>query len=316
MTTFDLNNTVLSDLFRINSIEIPAGAALVFVGIRGCLPLDPADTAFRQAHTLSIREIDHKNLRCTMVQWKPASGDIAVFAGSTVPSIANILGFRARPPRKSNCMSPGFYRNYVKGKHRPVNTRNHHDGFRQNGQPLAIRRTFDNTFYDNFDTIEISTGCDDNMHAAWTMDTDSEYFSSAGCQVIMGIPFCDSTRNSQSDNKGPWKAFKDNGYAVDQTTFPYALCLSAEVFKIANSKGRPVSPRLKFGSSGDLVKQLQQKLIDMNFLSGTADGDFGKNTFNAVKRFQLENFGLAAVDCVVGPVTAAALGVVWTDVVI
>ena len=43
--------------------------------------------------------------------------------------------------------------------------------------------------------------------------------------------------------------------------------------------------------------------------AGTADGDFGKNTFEAIRRFQKENFGIGAVDCIVGPVTSEALGV-------
>jgi Putative peptidoglycan binding domain len=311
MTPFTINKDVLKKLFEINQFTIPTDAELVFVGIRGCLPQDTGDNNFKGAQLLNIRDVDHRNLRCTLVQWKKSTDEIAVFAGSTVPSIDNILGFKKNPPRKSNCLTPGFYKNYVKGKHRPSNTKNSHDAFRQNGQPLAIRRTFDNTFYDNFDTIEVSTGCDDNMHAAWTLDVDSDHFSSAGCQVVMGIPFCEKTKNQQNDNKGPWKIFKDNGYASAQDLFPYALFTSAEVFKVASNPGAQISIRIKFGSTGDLVKQVQNVLIGSNFLSGTADGDFGTNTFNAIKKFQIDNFGVAATDCIVGPVTSQALGITF-----
>ena len=311
MTPFTITNDVLKKLFEINQFTIPTDAELVFLGIRGCLPQNTDDNSFKASQPLNIRDIDHKNLRCTLVQWKKGTGEIAVFAGSTVPSIDNILGFKANPPRKSNCLTPGFYKNYVKGKHCPSNRKNWHDAFRQNGQPLAIRRTFDNTVYDNFDTIEVSTGCDDNMHAAWTLDADSGHFSSAGCQVIMGIPFCDSTKDRQNDNRGPWKIFKDNGYASAQNLFPYALFTSSEVFKVAANPGTQISARMKFGSSGDLVKQLQNVLIGNNFLAGTADGDFGTNTFNAIKKFQIDNFGVAATDCIVGPVTSQALGITF-----
>ena len=316
MTSFIITNSILKKLFEINQFEIPAAANLIFVGIRGCLPQDVDDNSFKNSQTLNIRDVDYKNLRCTLFQWKKDTGDIAVFAGSTVPSIANILGYKKNPPRKSNCLTPGFYKNYVKGMHRPGNSKNWHDAFRQNGQPLAIRRTNDNTYYDNFDTIEISTGCDDNMHAAWTLDADSGYFSSAGCQVIMGIPFCESTKTRQTDNLGPWKNFKDSGYAADQPAFPYALFTSAEVFKVATSGGKQISPRLKFGSSGHLVTQIQMALTKGNYLSGNPDGDFEKRTFDAIKKFQIDNFGVAATDCVVGPVTSQALEVTFPQITI
>jgi hypothetical protein len=316
MPNFKINHSILSDLFRINNFELPPQAGLVLIGIRGSLPCDPDNTSFAQEQLLATRDIDHKNLRCTLVQWKPQSGEVAVFAGSTVPSLSNILGFRANPPRKSNCLTPGFYKNYVKGKHRPANQLNWHDGLRQDGQPLAIRRTYNNTTYDNFDTIEISTGCDDNIHAAWTRDVDSGYFSSAGCQVVMGIPLCGKTQATQSDNQGPWKDFKDNVYAIDQAAYPYALFLSSEVLKVSNGKGQQVGAKLKFGSSGELVRQLQSRLIALNLMQGSPDGNFGKGTFNTIKKFQTDHFGLAAVDCVVGPVTGQALGLQWPQVTI
>jgi Putative peptidoglycan binding domain len=309
MTSFEINGDILQKLFKVNQFVAPEESKLIFVGIRGCLPADTQDNNFKTDVSVNIREIDYKNLRCCFLQWKIDTNEIAAFAGSTVPSYGNIIGFRASPLRNSNCLTPGFYKNYVKGKHRPAKTKNWHDAFRQNGQPLAIRRTFDNTYYDNFDEIQISTGCDDNMHAGWTLDEDSEYFSSAGCQVIMGIPLCEATASRQTENLGPWRQFKQNGYTAEQPIFPYALFNSAEIFKVVQTVGKQMSPKLKFGSSGPLVNLLQVALIQSNYLSGTADGDFGVNTFNAVKKFQADNFGKEAVDCIVGPVTAQALGI-------
>lgn len=48
-------------------------------------------------------------------------------------------------------------------------------------------------------------------------------------------------------------------------------------------------PTLKKGSTGQAVKELQQRLIEMNFLAGSADGDYGNKTVQAVKDFQLVN---------------------------
>ena len=43
------------------------------------------------------------------------------------------------------------------------------------------------------------------------------------------------------------------------------------------------------GSRGEEVKALQQKLIDLGYLEGTADGIFGNKTEKAVRRFQWKN---------------------------
>ena len=40
------------------------------------------------------------------------------------------------------------------------------------------------------------------------------------------------------------------------------------------------------GSRGEDVRELQQALIDLGFLKGTADGVFGNKTENAVRNFQ------------------------------
>lgn len=308
MPSFIVTDGVLNKLFQINHYTIPEECSLVFVGVRASLPADTDNNSFAVAQTLNTRDVDYRNMRCSILQWKRNTKEVAAFAASTVPGFNNIIGFRDKPPRNSNCLTPGFYKNYEKGKHRPKKQQNWHDAFRQNGQPLAIRRTFDNAVFDNFDEISISTGCDDNIHCGWTMDDDGANYSSAGCQVIKGIPFCESTMARQTDNLGPWKVFKDNGYSVAQTSFPYALFNSAEVFKVAGGAGKPISTKLLFGSSGDTVTQLQTILIDKNLLAGTLTGVFDTRTFNAVKKFQSDNFGKENVDGVVGPVTAGALG--------
>ena len=53
----------------------------------------------------------------------------------------------------------------------------------------------------------------------------------------------------------------------------------------SSSNSQPYST-LSSGSSGAAVTRLQQKLIELGYLSGTADGKFGTQTTNAVKQFQ------------------------------
>ena len=64
-----------------------------------------------------------------------------------------------------------------------------------------------------------------------------------------------------------------------------------------------------WGSKGDQVLKVQQKLIQYGYMQGTADGVFGKKTYDAVVWFQRRN-GLN-VDGVVGRKTAEALGITW-----
>ncbi len=49
---------------------------------------------------------------------------------------------------------------------------------------------------------------------------------------------------------------------------------------------RAVPGKLSSGSKGDEVTALQQRLIQLGFLSGKADGNYGPATYAAVKRFQ------------------------------
>lgn len=70
-------------------------------------------------------------------------------------------------------------------------------------------------------------------------------------------------------------------------------------------------PSIKVGSEGDTVREIQKRLKDWGYYTGSVDGYFGEQTANAVKKFQRTN-GLTA-DGVVGKGTAAALGVRLPD---
>lgn len=61
-----------------------------------------------------------------------------------------------------------------------------------------------------------------------------------------------------------------------------------------------------YGSSGQEVINIQAKLYNWGYYSGIVDGDYGYQTYTAVKYFQAKN-GLT-VDGIAGPETLAALG--------
>lgn len=66
-----------------------------------------------------------------------------------------------------------------------------------------------------------------------------------------------------------------------------------------------------WGSRGEQVRLVQQKLKQYGYFSGSVDGIFGQETYDAVIWFQRKN-GLT-VDGRVGSATAAALGVTLTS---
>lgn len=66
-----------------------------------------------------------------------------------------------------------------------------------------------------------------------------------------------------------------------------------------------------WGDRGSDVTLIQSKLRQYGYMTGAADGIFGQETYQAVVWFQKKN-GLRA-DGVVGPATAAALGITLSD---
>lgn len=63
----------------------------------------------------------------------------------------------------------------------------------------------------------------------------------------------------------------------------------------------------KYGSRGEEVKKIQTKLKNWGYYSGSVDGIYGSETFEAVKKFQRKN-GLTA-DGIAGDNTLNALGI-------
>ena len=73
------------------------------------------------------------------------------------------------------------------------------------------------------------------------------------------------------------------------------------------SKNNEVEALSKYGSRGDEVKQIQQKLKNSWYYKGSVDGIYGSKTLEAVKYFQRKN-GLT-VDGIAGDKTLSALGI-------
>ena len=73
------------------------------------------------------------------------------------------------------------------------------------------------------------------------------------------------------------------------------------------SKYNEVEALSKYGSRGNEVKQIQEKLKRWGYYKGSVDGIYGSKTLEAVKSFQRKN-GLT-VDGIAGQKTLAAMGI-------
>ena len=282
---------------------------MVFFGLRGCLPVDEDDHEFRESHNISISDINHIRPRCTLGQWLPTEGKIALFLGSTVPHLRYVKASVDYNGQNANQLMTGFYKDYRKGVHK-VGTPTAHSAFRQT-EAHPIRRTADDFDYDNDDRVEFENPYD-NLHAGWCMGKDHDFFASAGCQVVAGYPEC--PQRGEEPDAGPWKIFKENAYRLPLTSFSYILLSGHDAQKVILNGEKKMFPTLRFGSRGDLVMDLQKALQLHGYYEGNIDNDFGGRTIRAVLAFQTAKFGPNADDGVVGPLTASALGLSWPEV--
>jgi len=76
---------------------------------------------------------------------------------------------------------------------------------------------------------------------------------------------------------------------------------------VAYYNGESQATLSRQGSRGDEVRQIQTKLKQWGYYSGSVDGIFGPNTEKAVRSFQQKN--KLTVDGVAGPKTLAAMGI-------
>lgn len=296
-----LTSADLRRLCLLNSFPAPSDGMIIF-GLRGCLPAIPSDHRFAAAHEIEMAAIDYEHPRCTIGQWLPQEGTLALFPASTIPHIRFI---RNVPPGQVNQLMPGYFDDYRRAVHQPVNRDFHHDAFKmEGGRP--VQRTFDDPDYDADDPI-IPDHKHDNIHCAECDDISATRYNSAGCQVVVGRARYLHRATTAQD---PWKTFKDRAYNREQVKFHYFLLNGRDAERVIESGGAALPARLRFGSRGELVTTLQRALDAAGFYRQRIDDHFGRWTLDAVLRFQREVFPGEA-DGVVGPRTAERLGVAW-----
>lgn len=86
-----------------------------------------------------------------------------------------------------------------------------------------------------------------------------------------------------------------------------AISIFVITFGFFHNKNEVEEAVSRYGSSGSEVKQIQTKLKNWGYYSGSVDGIYGSKTLSAVKKFQKTN-GLT-VDGIAGSATLAAMGI-------
>lgn len=297
--TFSAKN--LEYLLAINSFQYSKTDKLIF-GLRACISTLNSCSTFKNEHVIQTSILNYENPRCLLGIYDPLISQIALFPGSTVPHL-KYMKKQVAGLGRANAMQSGFYSYYEKGFHNP-SINGAHAALRL-ATNVVLRRTTNDLVYTNDDLIEVGNP-NDNIHASYSNALDGPY-SSAGCQVIVGLP--NSKSRNYAANTGFWKKFHDVIYrdSPAQNKFSYALFRASDAQFVAQTNAQ-VQMRLRFGSKGQLVVALQQRLSELEFFNTQIDGHFGRNTLLAVLAFQKANFSTKDVDGVVGTKTALKLG--------
>lgn len=186
----------------------------------------------------------------------------------------------------------GQYKAWQVGIH---GTADRHEALVQTGGEVTVHRDFNKDFQrvgDKLDTGYFGI----NQHWGYDLPSNNVYYASAGCLV---------GRARQGHREFMSLIKKDRRYQLNNRYVFYSTVIYGPDLLKETGGLEPVE-LLKEGSSGPLVKQLQQRLKDKGFNPGDIDGVLGLGTKAAVRAFQKAN-GLEA-DGVVGPQTWNALG--------
>lgn len=293
---FTLDNAALARLFALWSVPLP-DTQLVIVALRGALPqsAQAATRGFARSATLTLAAPDYVHMRCTIALWDRHARRVFVAPGSTVPHRDNVLKAAARrgimKGRGTNQLEPGLYTDLAKGEHLQGKPQGHaalrQTGFRfyrrahlkgnRGGERLPLYTHRDPLYFGN---------PYDNLHCAWNPDARAAGYRSAGCVVVSGWPHSPRLADARP-NEGAWKIFHDLIYAVPQKRFPLLLLPAEEAAAaLASASSSPsaakeVATRLIYGSEGDAVKALQNKLAKKGVYGGKVTGRLGVSTYRA-----------------------------------
>lgn len=314
---FDLTAALLDRLVRFNRFTLDGVSQKVVFGLRGCT-LDADVPTLSKQVTLREVEPNHIDNRCVIGVWDRSTDTIAAFQASTVPNWEYMETYRENHGKKANLLPTGRYSLTV-GTHRAkkknatgdlVDNPGRIQGALRNDEEVVVLRSEDDLTYTVRDTWDKAVP-NDNIHpgivAVNAGSSTVPDFSSAGCTTIPGASSGDAPTGAWADFRRALGLDNTHPTGNDGQRHAYILLTGREARLAAG--GNLALGRLRFGSMGDDVRQLQSGLAKhaKKYYSGKVDGALGPGTAMAFIRYQKDQGGGAA-DAIVTSADATALG--------
>lgn len=302
---FTLEVSHLEQLSQLNHFDVTEGQDEILFGLRGCQIVNGNANSFSEAVELQESAPDHQNYLDVLGVWKRSTGEVAVFSGSTVPNWEYMCLQAEEGGHKANMLPTGRYI-YQVGRHQSIE-----GAFRLKAEVVVLRSN-DNLVYETTDLWEKWVPLD-NIHPG---GCPGKMFSSAGCQTIPGTfeKECAGIYDAVEDmHLGYWSDFRqraglDPDNNKDKWDSPYVyLLLTCREARLVSSLVNPASlTRLRFGSSGSAVEELQAALNNLGYsvpLTGQMDPE---TTITYIQWQQTQGNG--AADGIVTPEIAESFG--------
>lgn len=305
-TGFTFTAAELESLISSNHFSISKGPDEVLFGLRGCQVIGNTHNTFSTSVQLQETKPDHQEYQDVLGVWRQSTGEIRVFEGSTVPNWYYMCIQAEIGGHEANMLPTGRYI-YQVDKHR------HIEGAFRSEQEIVVLRSNDDLIFETSDDWEIWTPLD-NIHPG---GCPGEMFSSAGCQTIPGTfgGGCQGYYDKEPETHlGTWAEFRasagldpNNNQDRWEWNYYYVLLTCREARMASQGLDGEALSRLRFGSSGTPVLQLQQALLDAGIDPGPLDGIMGPKTAFALIQWQQAEFDGEA-DGILTPELAEILG--------
>ena len=281
-------------------------SAMVIIAIRGCFPElcsdGYAETAVTPGNYKIVipKPVDYKTASCTIGVWLTASKEIALFPGSTVPSLHYLHAF-PESVRHFNILCPGKY-TFERGIHpRRIAGYERHEALLMVDQgwvviPKVIRNAIESSFDFNRCTYNIMYARD-NLHASRTesLDIFNCHYSSSGCLNIVGQPLQYVRNKAFPFSFNYWEQFMQlvNSCSAIDDHMPLLLFNYADFDCHEKNAGGLI---LRYGSEGVHVMELQEKLSQIYtnknglYYTASIDGKLLASTAEAYLQFMKDYY--------------------------
>ena len=299
-----IDESSVQKLIEKYSFSVP-DSAMVIVAIRGCLPelclrRDAEKSGVPEEYKVIMpKHIDYRTTSCTIGVWFKEIKEIALFPGSTVPSLDYLHAF-PESVKHFNILCPGKYE-FERGVHprRSSAQERHHALIMQEQGWVAIPKVIrkaDESFFDFSRMRYEIMYARDNIHAsrtepfALTQNMFNCPYSSSGCLSIIGQP-----KQYIRNGEFPffwnfWEQFMNliNCFSSINDRIPLLLF---DYSDFAIQEKKEDGSILRYGSEGGLVAEIQEKLSQISkinneyYYTDSIDGKFLASTAHAYLQF-------------------------------